>query len=137
METKTQLLKTIKEAKKTIALAEDDLWILFKEEITKFFTDNPTVKEVKVGVNNHEFNDGDTTQYYLYYDDGVLLVDEKYEVYGWSADHELKEFPNGKAISEKFREILSEFDIDSLYEDKIGGYEQLTFELVGGKLKIS
>jgi hypothetical protein len=53
----------------------DDMKKVFCEELCKIFEDNPLLEEISMYRNNHEFNDGDPTSFYLGYDDMTITID--------------------------------------------------------------
>lgn len=50
---------------------EKEFWI----ELKNIFKNNPKLKSIRMYVNNHEFNDGDVTSFYLGYNDMTITVD--------------------------------------------------------------
>lgn len=47
----------------------------FNGALKQVFVDNPTLEKINMSVNNHEFNDGDATSFYIGWEDMTITVD--------------------------------------------------------------
>ena len=47
----------------------------FNDALKQVFVDNPTLEKINMSVNNHEFNDGDATSFYIGWEDMTITVD--------------------------------------------------------------
>jgi len=68
-------LKKIENLRKQIDDATAELRNEFKAELKKIFVDNPKLDSIEMYVNNHEFNDGNATSFYIGYEDMNLIID--------------------------------------------------------------
>ena len=68
-------LKKIEELKNQLNAVKSELQKEFKDELKKIFVDNPTLDSIEMSLNNHEFNDGDATSFYIGYEDMNLMID--------------------------------------------------------------
>ena len=94
----------------------------FKAELKKIFTDNPSLDSIEMYVNNHEFNDGDATTFYIGYEDLNLVIDGENVEREWdSKTKEHKPNPLLESIIQLFG------DIQCIHEDLYGDeYEHLS-----------
>jgi len=53
----------------------DQLIKEFNATLKQVFVDNPKLERISMYVNNHEFNDGDATSFYLGWEDMTITVD--------------------------------------------------------------
>ena len=84
------------------------------------FTDNPTLQQITVRINNHEFNDGDRTNFSLYYED-VEITDTESNTferndYGSSDPDRNCSHTLVKAVYDLFEK----YDVSDLYENIFG-----------------
>jgi hypothetical protein len=47
----------------------------FNSALKQVFVDNPKLESISMSVNNHEFNDGDATSFYIGWEDMTITVD--------------------------------------------------------------
>lgn len=47
----------------------------FNSALKQVFVDNPKLERISMYVNNHEFNDGDATSFYIGWEDMTITVD--------------------------------------------------------------
>ena len=47
----------------------------FNDALKQVFVDNPKLESIDMYVNNHEFNDGDATSFYIGWEDMTITVD--------------------------------------------------------------
>lgn len=66
---KTEIIDKLIEQLKIVSKLEADAKAEFKANLIQLFEDNPTLLQFKIRINNHEFNDGDPTNFSLYYED--------------------------------------------------------------------
>ena len=52
----------------------DQLSKEFHEALKQVFVDNPKLEKINMYVNNHEFNDGDATSFYLGWEDMTVTI---------------------------------------------------------------
>jgi hypothetical protein len=132
---------TIKDLQKQIENAEKELAGYFDTEVEALFKETKdsvkgfTLERITIGVNNHEFNDGDPTHFSVYHEDATLVfsdeIGEEYEINGYQdANKQLDE------IREKFTELFALFDTGNFYESKFGeAYGEITISYKN-KIKI-
>ena len=115
-------LKKIEELKNQLNAVKSELQKEFKDELKKIFVDNPTLDSIEMSLNNHEFNDGDATSFYIGYEDMNLMIDGEEVEREW--DNATKEYkPN--PLLESLIELFG--DTQCIHEDLYGdGYEHLS-----------
>lgn len=108
-------LKKIEELKNQINTVKSELQKEFKAELKKIFVDNPTLDSIEMSLNNHEFNDGDATSFYIGYEDMNLMIDGEEVEREW--DNATKEYkPN--PVLESLIELFG--DTQCIHEDLYG-----------------
>ena len=108
-------LKKIEELKNQLNTAKSELQKEFKAELKKIFVDNPTLDSIEMSLNNHEFNDGDATSFYIGYEDMNLMIDGEEVEREW--DNATKEYkPN--PLLESLIELFG--DTQCIHEDLYG-----------------
>jgi len=115
-------LKKIEELKNQLNTVKSELQNEFKAELKKIFVDNPTLDSIEMYLNNHEFNDGDVTSFYIGYEDMNLIIDGEEVEREW--DNNTKEYkPN--PVLESLIELFG--DTQCIHEDLYGDeYEHLS-----------
>lgn len=117
--------------RKQIEAHNKTLQSLFKENLIGLLTKHSVVVEcVYMGINNHEFSDGDATHFSLYYQDLNLYGPngEEYGNYGNETNRD---------IVKEFVKFFESFDVDKFYETFMGDFEEsVTFRIEKGKLTI-
>lgn len=84
---------------------------------------------LEIGVNNHEFNDGDATYFSLHYEDMTLVYSDELGNESEQSPYGEKDNPDMEAIRVKFVELFRAYDIDGLYESLYESeYEMFTIE---------
>jgi hypothetical protein len=83
------------------------------------------IDAIRVGVNNHEFNDGDQTYFGLHYEDMTLVYSDSEGAatytYGDSDNEEME------SIREEFVKLFAAYDVDGFYESLYGdAYEEVS-----------
>jgi hypothetical protein len=87
----------------------------FFENLKQLFVDNPKLALITIRVNNHEFNDGDTTSFSLYYEDLTVMDADGNEYQRLSyipKDNKKENHPLIIAVYELFEE----YDVMDLHE---------------------
>ena len=108
-------LKKIEELNEQLFSAKSELQKEFKVELKKIFVDNPTLDSIEMYLNNHEFNDGDATSFYLGYEDLKIVVEGEEVEREWdSATKEYKPNPLLESLSQLFG------DTQCIHEDLYG-----------------
>jgi len=108
-------LKKIEELKNQLNAVKSELQKEFKDELKKIFVDNPTLDSIEMSLNNHEFNDGDATSFYIGYEDMNLMIDGEEVEREW--DNATKEYkPN--PVLESLIELFG--DTQCIHEDMYG-----------------
>ena len=108
-------LKKIEELKNQLNTVKSELQKEFKAELKKIFVDNPTLDSIEMYLNNHEFNDGDATSFYIGYEDMNLMIDGEEVEREW--DNATKEYkPN--PVLESLIELFG--DTQCIHEDLYG-----------------
>jgi len=108
-------LKKIEELKNQLNAVKSELQKEFKAELKKIFVANPTLDSIEMSLNNHEFNDGDATSFYIGYEDMNLMIDGEEVEREW--DNATKEYkPN--PLLESLIELFG--DTQCIHEDLYG-----------------
>jgi len=115
-------LKKIEELKNQLNTVKSELQKEFKAELKKIFVDNPTLDSIEMYVNNHEFNDGGATSFYIGYEDLKIVVEGEEVEREWdNATKEYKPNPVLESLIEHFG------DVHCIHEDLYGDeYEHLS-----------
>jgi hypothetical protein len=115
-------LKKIEELKNQLNTVKSELQNEFKTGLKKIFVDNPTLDSVEMYINNHEFNDGGATSFYIGYEDLKIVVEGEEVEREW--DNATKEYkPN--PVLESLIELFG--DVHCIHEDLYGDeYEHLS-----------
>lgn len=108
-------LKKIENLRKQIDDAESELRNEFKAELKKIFVDNPKLDSIEMYVNNHEFNDGGATSFYIGYEDMNLIIDGEEVEREW--DNKTKEYVENPLL-ESLIELFG--DVECIHEDIYG-----------------
>jgi len=115
-------LKKIEELKNQLNAVKSELQKEFKAKLKKIFVDNPTLDSVEMYINNHEFNDGDATLFYIGYEDLKIVVEGEEVEREW--DNKTKEYVENPLI-EPLIELFG--DVQCIHEDLYGDeYEHLS-----------
>jgi hypothetical protein len=96
----------------------------FNDALKQVFVDNPKLESINMSVNNHEFNDGDATSFYIGWEDMTITVD------GVEVQREWKT-TSKKYVSNPILENLTELfgQVQDIHENIYGDeYENLTIE---------
>ena len=102
----------------------NQLKVEFNEALKQVFVDNPKLEQISMYVNNHEFNDGDATSFYIGWEDMTISVDGEEIEREWDRNTKAYvEHPLLNNLIELFGQVQ---DIhENLYGDE---YESLTIE---------
>jgi hypothetical protein len=115
-------LKKIEELKNQFNTVKSELQKEFKAELKKIFVDNPTLASVEMYINNHEFNDGGATSFYIGYEDLKIVVEGEEVEREW--DNKTKEYVENPVL-ESLIELFG--DVHCIHEDLYGDeYEHLS-----------
>ena len=115
-------LKKIEELKNQLNTVKSELQKEFKAELKKIFVDNPTLDSIEMYLNNHEFNDGGATSFYIGYEDLKILVEGEEVEREW--DNKTKEYVENPVL-ESLIELFG--DVHCIHEDLYGDeYEHLS-----------
>ena len=117
-----ETLSKIQSLNEQVRAAKLELITEFKSELKKIFVKNPTLESIEMYVNNHEFNDGDATSFYLGYEDLKVLVD------GEEIEREYDSENGGYKPNPVIESLIDLFgDVHCIHEDLYGDeYEHLT-----------
>lgn len=74
-----------------------------------------------IGINNHEFNDGDATYFSVHYEDMSLVYSDELGNESEQSSYGDTDNAEMEAIREEFVELFKVYDIDDLYENLYGG----------------
>jgi len=108
-------LKKIEELKNQLNTVKSELQNEFKAELKKIFVDNPTLDSIEMYLNNHEFNDGDATSFYIGYEDMRLVIEGEDVEREWdNATKDYKANPLLKSLVQLFG------DTQCIHEDLYG-----------------
>jgi len=108
-------LKKIEKLNEQLRAVKTELTNEFKAELKKIFVDNPTLDSVEMYLNNHEFNDGDATSFYIGYEDLKIVVEGEEVERDW--DSETKEYKSNPVI-ESLIQLFG--DVQCIHEDLYG-----------------
>jgi hypothetical protein len=115
-------LKKIEELKNQLNTVKSELQNEFKAELKKIFVDNPTLDSIEMYLNNHEFNDGGATSFYIGYEDLKIVVEGEEVEREW--DNKTKEYVENPVL-ESLIELFG--DVHCIHEDLYGDeYEHLS-----------
>ena len=115
-------LKKIEELNEQLRAVKTELQNEFKAELKKIFVDNPTLDSVEMYVNNHEFNDGGATSFYIGYEYLKIVVEGEEVEREW--DNKTKEYVENPVL-ESLIELFG--DVHCIHEDLYGDeYEHLS-----------
>jgi hypothetical protein len=115
-------LKKIEDLKNQLNAVKSELQKEFKAELKKIFVDNPTLDSIEMYLNNHEFNDGDATSFYIGYEDLKIVVEGEEVEREW--DNKTKEYVENPVL-ESLIELFG--DVHCIHEDLYGDeYEHLS-----------
>jgi hypothetical protein len=115
-------LKKIEELNEQLRTVKTELTNEFKAELKKIFVDNPTLDSIEMYLNNHEFNDGGATSFYIGYEDMNLTIDGEEVEREW--DNKTKEYVENPLL-ESLIELFG--DTQCIHEDLYGDeYEHLS-----------
>ena len=102
----------------------DQLIKEFNATLKQVFVDNPKLERISMYVNNHEFNDGDATSFYLGWEDMTITVDGQEIEREWnSKTKEYIENPLLNNLIELFGQV--QYIHEDIYGD---AYENLNIE---------
>lgn len=132
MKTKEQIKLEINSLQERVNEAQEELFESFNQNLIELFQAHPEIKSLSMGVNNHEFNDGDSTNFSLYHEDMTIHTkDDEFDGYS-----EGKEKNPLASIRDSFIELFSFFDLGDFYERNFNdAYENISFSVKNGKLK--
>lgn len=118
------LAEQIKEAKNKLSQCFDaELKTLFKSHKTTI--DGFTLDRIEIHINNHEFNDGDATNFSVDFDYLTLIFSDELGNEK-TVDYE-EENPNFEKVRKEFSKFFGIFDVENFYETKFGDmYDTLT-----------
>ena len=96
----------------------------FNDALKQVFVDNPTLEKINMYVNNHEFNDGDATSFYIGWEDMTITVDGVEMQREW--DRTTKDYVSNP-ILENLIELFGQ--VQDIHETIYGdAYEDLTID---------
>ena len=96
----------------------------FNDALKQVFVDNPKLESIDMYVNNHEFNDGDATSFYIGWEDMTIIVDGVEMQREW--DRTTKDYVSNP-ILENLIELFGQ--VQDIHENIYGdAYENLTIE---------
>lgn len=96
----------------------------FNSSLKQVFVDNPKLEQISMYVNNHEFNDGDATSFYIGWEDMTISVDGEEIQREWDRNTKAYvEHPLLNNLIELFGQV------QDIHEDIYGdAYENLTID---------
>ncbi len=126
-----EITKEIKDLQEQIKNKITDLQSLFKDGLKDLLAANPDIDNISCYINNHEFNDGDSTYFSFSYEEPVLTLKDGTEYDNYD------DIPNKEhdKVRKEFVTFCKQFDVDGFYESLFGEqYESIGFSLDKGKL---
>ena len=117
---KTEIIKKLIEQNKIVSNLTVDARQEFLANLKQLFDDNPNLTQIKMRINNHEFNDGDPTDFSLYYEN-VEVTDSDNNIferndYGSSDPDRNRSHPLVSAVFDLF----DMYAVGDLYESIFG-----------------
>jgi len=110
-----ETLKKIAKLNDQLNEVKSELQKEFKAELKKIFVANPKLDSVEMYLNNHEFNDGDATSFYIGYEDMRLVIEGEDVEREWdNATKDYKANPLLKSLVQLFG------DTQCIHEDLYG-----------------
>ena len=110
-----ETLKKIAKLNDQLNEVKSELQKQFKAELKKIFVANPKLDSVEMYLNNHEFNDGDATSFYIGYEDMRLVIEGEDVEREWdNATKDYKANPLLKSLVQLFG------DTQCIHEDLYG-----------------
>lgn len=102
----------------------NQLKVEFNEALKQVFVDNPKLEQISMYVNNHEFNDGDATSFYIGWEDMTISVDGEEIEREWDRNTKAYvEHPLLNNLIELFGQV------QDIHEDMYGDvFENLTID---------
>ena len=96
----------------------------FNSALKQVFVDNPKLEQISMYVNNHEFNDGNATSFYLGWEDMTISVD------GEEIQREWDRKTNAYVENPLLNNLIELFgQVQDIHEDIYGdAYENLTID---------
>lgn len=96
----------------------------FNSALKQVFVDNPKLEQISMYVNNHEFNDGDETSFYIGWEDMTISVD------GEEIQREWDRKTNAYVENPLLNTLIELFgQVQDIHEDIYGdAYENLTID---------
>ena len=96
----------------------------FNSSLKQVFVDNPKLEQISMYVNNHEFNDGDATSFYIGWEDMTISVD------GEEIEREWDRNTNAYVEHPLLNNLIELFgQVQDIHEDIYGdAYENLTID---------
>lgn len=110
-----ETLSKIQSLNEQVRAAKMELVTEFKSELKRIFVENPTMESIEMYVNNHEFNDGDATSFYLGYEDLKIVVN------GEEIEREYDSKNGGYKPNPVIESLIDLFgDVHCIHEDLYG-----------------
>ena len=78
------------------------------------------IDRIVVGINNHEFNDGDATYFGLHYEDMTLVYSDSEGEEREQTSYGDSDNPEMETIRKEFIKLFSAYDVDGFYETLYG-----------------
>ena len=115
-----ETLKKLAELENQRRAVIDQLSKEFNEALKQVFVDNPKLEKISMYVNNHEFNDGDATSFYLGWEDLTVTIDGEEISRDWNKG---SDNPVVNNVAELFEQVQGIHE--NIYGD---AYGELTIE---------
>ena len=117
-------LKKLEEINTQYRVIIEQLEQEFNSALKQVFVDNPKLESISMYVNNHEFNDGDATTFYIGWEDMTITVDGVEMQREW--DRTTKNYVPNPTL-ENVIELFGQ--VQDIHEDIYGdAYENLTID---------
>jgi len=130
MKTLNEIQTEIDQLNKQIETLNSSKKEIFQSEVNRLLEKHKgKVGSVTIGMNNHEFNDGNATYFSLYVEDLALnFTDELGNEYNYDS-YPKKKIPELELIRDEFVKFFGLFD-DDFYESIYSGkYDEIVFKL--------
>jgi hypothetical protein len=127
---KTEIINKLSEQIAIVNKLEIEAKEEFLSNLKQLFVDNPTLKQIKILINNHEFADGDPTSFSLYYED-VEVTDSDNNTFKRN-DYKCSDFDrnNSHPLVSAVFDLFDIYDVSNLYElifgDEYDSYLEIT-----------
>ena len=88
----------------------------FEKNLKAVFENNPTLVRISMRINNHEFNDGDSTSFSLYYEDLTIIDTDGNEIQRNDYSAEDEDRNNNHPLVKAAFSLFDKYDVNGFFE---------------------